>query len=154
MTWNPARSDSSVCLHVHLSPHLGCAWGSHSPAGCACPYSGINSGHRKQLPARVQEAEPFGAGLPGPPVPSSDLQAPDGMPQSRRGRLLAPSIPSVMVWVGTLVTKSLPSPLGHKNPPLLSLGYPVVQRASLEADLDILNGLPVEMIIFWMYCVK
>lgn len=44
-------------------------------------------------------------------------------------------IPSVIGWMGSLVT-NLPPPAGPENPPLLSLGYPVAQRAYLEVDLD------------------
>lgn len=125
VSWNPVCSDCQVCLLVHSATHLVCAWGPDVPAGCLCP----SQWHKFRLfepsPCKGPGSKPFGPGLPGAPVPSSVLQAPDGQPLPRWARFQAPSTPSpVMGWAGSLVTKSLPSPSGPKNPPLLSQGYP------------------------------
>lgn len=127
------------CLPAYPLGHTFelCFGGLTLQLGVSAHHSGINSGYLNHLPIRVQVIEPFVPGLPGAPVPNSVLQAPNRTSPPRRDRLLAPSCPSpAMGWAGSVVTKSLPSPSGPKNPPLLSLTYPEVQRASQEAKLD------------------
>lgn len=134
LPWGPRFLPSGVCLGTQLTltpvsvctsiwPHSWIVlWGLTLQLG-VCP----SQWHK--FPAKFQVAEPFGPRLPGALVPSGILQVPDGRPQPRGSRLLAHpfSCDGLDGESGDQI---------YPHSPLLSVGYPVAQRAYLEVDLD------------------